>query len=153
MKKEEALQIAPERSKLLCEYITQILMDKETVNGKISIDSYKINNEKMLTFEITVPKRGFERHFNTGITTQQVDILTEQILNDLIDNFMLSETMECSRYYSVKGGYGININGINIINNIESLVNINFRCRWFKFSEKVDNYNLRLYEYINKQEN
>ena len=33
MKKEEALQLAPLRSKLLCEYITQILKDEEQVTG------------------------------------------------------------------------------------------------------------------------
>ena len=108
MKKEEALKIAPERSKLLCEYIMQILSNNEGINGEIRIDSAKINNERMLTFDITVSKKDFERHFNTGITTQQVDVLTEQILNDLIDNFMESETIGCTRYYSMSGGYGMN---------------------------------------------
>lgn len=153
MKKEEALQIAPERSRLLCEYITQLLSDDKKVNGEIKIDSTKIDNERMLTFDIMVPSRGFEKHLNTGITTQQVDVLTEQIFNDLIDNFMESETMGCTKYYSIRGRYGMNMDGVNAMNSIGSQININFICRGDKFSEQVENYNLRLNEYINQQEN
>lgn len=65
MKKVEAMQIAPERSKLLCEYIIQILSDKEKITGEIRIDSAKINNERMLTFDIFIPNNGYERYFNT----------------------------------------------------------------------------------------
>ena len=103
MKKEETLKIVPERSRVLCEYIMQILSDNEIVNGEIRIGSTKINNEKMLTFDINVPSRGFEKYINTGVTIQQVDILTEQIFNDLIDNFMESEIMGCTKYYSMRG--------------------------------------------------
>ena len=141
-----------ERSKLLCEYIIQILSGNEKVSGEIKIDSAKINNERMLTFDITVPSKGFERHLNTGITIQQVDVLTEQILNDLIDNFVESETMDCTRYYSIRGGYGMNMNGVNAMNNIGSKIKINFVCQGDRFSKQVENYNSRLDEYINEQE-
>ena len=144
-------KIAPERSKLLCEYIMQILSNNEGINGEIRIDSAKINNERMLTFDITVSKKDFERHFNTGITTQQVDVLTEQILNDLIDNFMESETIGCTRYYSMSGGYGMNMKGVNIVNNIGSNIKINFVCRGDKFSEQIEIYNSRLNEYVSQQ--
>ena len=153
MKKEDAMQIAPERSKLLCEYITQILSDNEKVSGEIRIDSAKINNERMLTFDIFVPSRNFEKHLNTGITTQQVDVLTGQILNDLIDNFTESETMGCTRYYSIRGGYGMNMNGVDAMNNIGSRIRINFVCRGDKFDEQLQNYNEKLDEYANQQEN
>ena len=106
----------------------------------------------MLTFDITVSKKDFERHFNTGITTQQVDVLTEQILNDLIDNFMESETIGCTRYYSMSGGYGMNMKGVNIVNNIGSNIKINFVCRGDKFSEQIEIYNSRLNEYVSQQE-
>ena len=152
MKKEEALKIAPERSRLLCEYIIQILSYKEKVNGEIRIDSAKINNERVLTFVISVPSKDFEKYLTTGITTQQVDVLTEQILNDVIDNFMESEDMGCTRYYSIRGGYGMNRNGVNIMNSIGSKISINFVCRGDKFNEQVEKYNLRLNEYVMQQE-
>ena len=69
MKKVEAMELAPERSKLLCEYITQILSDNEKVNGEIKINSDKISNEYMITFDIIVPSKNFEKHLNNGITT------------------------------------------------------------------------------------
>lgn len=153
MKKEEAMQIAPERSRLLCEYIMQILSDSEKVNGRIRIDSVKINNERMLTFDIIVPSRNFEKHLNTGITTQQVNVLTEQIFNDLVDNFIESETIGCTKYYSIKGGFGMNMNGINVTNIIGSDIKIDFVYRGDKFGEQVENYNARLDEYIKQQEN
>ena len=153
MKKEEAIQIATERSKLLCEYITQILSDNEKVNGEIKIDSAKINNERMVTFDISVPSKNFEKHLNTGITTQQVDVLTGQILNDLIDNFIESETMGCTRYYTVRGGYGMNMDGVSAMNSIGSNIKINFVCRGNRFSEQVQNYNARLEAYVNQQLN
>lgn len=153
MKKVEALQIAPKKSRLLCEYIIQILSDNKTVNGEIRIDSFKTNNERMLTFDITAPSKGFEKHLNTGITTEQVNVLTEQIFNDLIDNFTESETMACSRYYSIKSGYGMSMNGVSVINSIGSRVDINFIRRGDKFNEQVENYNLRLNEYVKQQEN
>ena len=153
MKKEEAKQIAPERSKLLCEYITQILSDHEKVNGEIRIASTKINNERMLTFDIWVPSKNFERHFNTGITTQQVDVLTEQIFNDLLNYYMDSETIGCTRYFSIRGMYGMNMDGVIATNNIGSKIQINFVCRGNKFDEQVNHYNARLEEYANQQKN
>lgn len=153
MKKIEAIELAPERSKLLCEYITQILSDNEKVNGEIKINFAKINIEQMITFDITVPSKNFEKHLNTGIPTQQIDVLTEQILSDLLDTFLESETMGCTRYYSVRGGYGMNMDGINAMNNIGSSLKINFICRSDKFNEQVENYNGRIKEYVNRQEN
>ena len=153
MKKEEAKEIAPIRSMLLCEYISQILSDSEKVNGKIEIDSAKINNERMITFDIYVPNKNFEKHLNTGITTQQINVLTEQILNDLLANFMESETIGCSRYYMIRGGYGMNMNGINLINNLGSKIKINFVCCGDEFSEQVRNYNAQLDEYEKQQIN
>lgn len=153
MKKVEAMELAPERSKLLCEYITQILSDNERVNGEIKINFAKINNEHMITFDIIVPSKNFEKHLNTGITIQQIDVLTEQILNDLLNTSLESETMGCTRYYSIRGGYGMNMNGVNAMNTIGSKLKINFICRGDKFNEQVENYNQRINEYANRQEN
>lgn len=153
MKKEEALKIAPEKSKLLCDFIIQILSENEKINGEIRIDFDKINNEKMILFDINIPSKGINRHvINTGITTQQINVLTEQILADFIDNFLASEIMGCTRYYSIRGGYGMNMDGVNIANTIGSKIKINFVCRGDKFIEQIENYNSRINEYINEQE-
>lgn len=153
MKKEEAMQIAPEKSKLLCEYVIQILSDQKKINGEIKISSAKINNEWMITFNIYVPDRDFEKHLNTGITTQQIDVLTGQILNDLVDNFLKSENMGCTRYYTIRSGYGMNMNGINLVNTIGSKIKLNFIYRGDKFDKQIQNYNVRLDEYEKHQTN
>ncbi len=147
------MQIAPEISRVLCEYIIQILSSNEKVNGEIKINFAKINNERMITFDISVPSKNFEKHINTGITIQQADVLTGQILNDLIDNFIESETMGCTRYYTIRGGYGMNMDGVNAMNSIGSKIKINFVCRGDKFSEQVQDYNERLEEYVKQKSN
>lgn len=151
MKKAEALQLAPQRSTLICEYITQILSDTEKVNGEIKIDSAKINNERMITFDIYVPNSNFERHFNAGITTQQINVLTEQILNDLIAKFLESESIFLTKYYIIRGGYGVNMDGVILFNDIGSIIKLNFACQGNKFDEQIRNYNEKLDEYDKRQ--
>lgn len=152
MKKEEAITLAPERSRLICEYIQQFLSDNEKINGEIRIGSAKIDNQKMLTFDIGIPSKKFERHFSTGISVDHVDILTEQIFKDLTDNFLESPTIGCTKYYTIRGGYGMNMDGINAMNSIGSNIRINFAYRGQKFDEQVKEYNNKLDEYLNKQE-
>lgn len=152
MKKEEAMQIAPERSRLLCEYITQILSDEQIVQGKIRIHAIKVNNENVLAFDIIVPNRDFEKYnMNTEISIQQVNVLTGQILNDLLDYYLESETIGCTRYYSIRGGYGMNMDGVNITNIRGSNIKIDFVCRGDQFDDQVRHYNARIDEYVKQQ--
>ena len=97
--KIEAEKIAKERSKVIIEYIIQILTDPIKVNGIIEFDSAKINNLSMCTLNIYVPEKNFERHLNLGITTDHAHILHNQFLTDLIDEFLESETINISQYY------------------------------------------------------
>ena len=55
-----------------------------------------------------------------------MDVLTEQIFNDLTDNFLESETIGCTRYYVIRGGYGMDVNGVDVMNIIGSRIHINF---------------------------
>lgn len=148
MKKIEAMEIAPEKSKLLCEYINQILSDEQKINGEILINSAKIDGENMCTFDISVPNKDFERHLNTEITTQQIDVLTGQILEDLVENFMESETMGITRYYSVNYMMGPAMKGVSAINDKGSNITINFVCRGEQFNEQIKKYNSKLDEYV-----
>lgn len=88
MKKIEAQAIAPERSRLVIEYITKILSDIEKVNASMNFSSAKIDNQMMCTLDIYVPQRNFEKHLNLGITSDHSLVLYEQILNDFIDTFL-----------------------------------------------------------------
>ena len=45
MKKKEAQLLAPTKSNLIMEYITQILSDTDKINGNIEFNFAKINNQ------------------------------------------------------------------------------------------------------------
>ena len=145
MKKVEAQEIAIERSKLILEYITQILSESEKVSGSIEFSSAKIDNQKMCTVDIFV-SNGFERHFNLGITTDHDLVLYEQLLNDLLDSFLEHETMGVSRYYSIKSMQE-EFSGINAVNTIGSKIKINFKTTSPEFVDIISKYTKRIDEY------
>lgn len=126
MKKIEALQLAPQRSKLLIEYINQILSDEKQVNASVEIQYAKINKELMVTYEIYVPNRNFEKHLNTGITSQQENVLISQILDDLVINYLESDTIQISRFYSIRS-FSANFDGVSIQGLNGTKISINFR--------------------------
>lgn len=149
MKKEEAKQLAPKCAELLIQYIEQFLSDDKKVNGEILINSAKIDGKNVCTFDINIDEK--EEYLNTGITTDHCDILNEQILQKLIERFMESETMGVTKYYSIRGGYGMNMDGVNAVNRIGSSIKINFLCRGDLFSEQIKNYDNTLMKYTETQ--
>lgn len=143
MKKVEAMTIAPKRAELLIEYVNQILSDDKRVSGEIEISSANINNERMCTYEISVPSSNFEKHLTTGITLQQCDVLNGQILNSLVSSFAKEETIGITPYYSIKSMLPLK-SGINIINQIGSIVHISFLAQGKEFESQIEEYNNKL---------
>lgn len=125
-KKNEAQALASEKSKLVIEYIMQILSDSEKVNSTMNFYYAKIEVKKMCTLDIYVPKRNFEKHLNLGITGEHSLVLYEQILNDFIDIFLGHETIGITKYYSIKSMQGT-FSGVNVINSTGSEIKINFK--------------------------
>lgn len=143
MKKIEAQALAIEKSKLVIEYITQILSDKEIVNSKMNFSAAKIDGQKMCTLDIYVPEKNFEKHLNFGIITDHSMILYEQILNDFLDTFLENKTMGVTKYYSVKSMLE-NFSGVKIINLIGSKIMVNF---YYEFPDIISMYNEKYTEY------
>ena len=143
MKKIEAQALAIEKSKLIIEYITKILSDKEIVNCKMNFSSAKIDGQKMCTLDIYVPEKNFEKHLNLGITIDHSMILYEQILNTFLDSFLENETMGVTKYYSVKSMLE-NFSGVKIINLIGSKIMVNF---YYEFPDIISMYNEKYTEY------
>lgn len=143
MKKIEAQALAIEKAKLVIEYITQILSDKEIVNSKMNFSSAKIDGQKICTLDIYVPEKNFEKHLNLEITTDHSMILYEQILNDFLDTFLENETMGVTKYYSVKS-MSENFSGVKIINLIGSRIMVNF---YYEFPDIISMYNEKYTEY------
>ena len=143
MKKIEAQALAIEKSKLVIEYITQILSDKEILNSKMNFSSAKIDGQKICTLDIYVPEKNFEKHLNLGITIDHSMILYEQILNTFLDSFLENETMGVTKYYSVKS-MSENFSGVKIINLIGSRIMVNF---YYEFPDIISMYNEKYTEY------
>lgn len=145
MKKVEAQLLAPEKSKLCIEYITQILSDPEKLNANMN---FTVANKNMLALDIYVPKRNFERHLKLDITTDHSLVLYEQFLNDLLDAFLEHETMGVTRYYMIKFSIKGNFSGVSAVNSLGSRIDINFNCSGADFNEITSKYNKRIDDYL-----
>lgn len=152
MKKIEAQELAIERSKVIIEYITQILSDSEKVNASMEFTFDKIDNQNMLILNISVPKRDFKRSLNLGITTDHQLVLIEQLLNDLLDTFLAHETIGISRYYSLKS-MGENFSGIDATNVLGSRITINLNASGPDFMNLISEYKRRLEEFVTSMNN
>lgn len=154
MKKSEALQIVPQRVKVIIEYITSILEDDKKVYGKIEFNSTKINNENMCTMDIYVPESNFERHINLGITTNHCDILYKLLFDEFINQFLEHKYLGVTRHYTMQSIIGPNFDGVNAVNGITgSEIKINFLLFGPETYAITTNYNKRLDYYIEQQKN
>lgn len=84
MKKSEAQVLAPIKSNLIIEYITQILSDTDKVTGNIDFNFSKINNQMNCVLDIYVPEKDFEKHLNLEVKRDHYLVLYEQVLTDLL---------------------------------------------------------------------
>ena len=152
MKKLEAKALAPEKSKLVVEYITQILSDTEKVNSVMDFWHAKIDGQDMCTLNIYVPETNFEKHLNLGITLDHSLVLYEQILNDFLDTFLEHKTMGVTRYYSIKSMQN-NFSGVDAVNMNGSRIKINFNTTNPDFMNIVSEYTRRYNEFAETLKN
>lgn len=151
MKKDEALLLAPQRTKLIIEYIEKILSDNNII-GDMKFSAYKIDNQMMCTLSIFVPEKDFEKHINLGIIADHCDILYAQLFKDLLKTFLEHETIGISRYFEIKYFDGENFTGITA-NSENSKLRINFIYTGQKFNEIVDEYNESINIYVGQLNN
>ncbi len=138
MKKNEAQMLAPSKSNLIMEYITQILSDTDKLNGEIEFNFAKINNQNNCVLDIYVPMKNFEKHLNLEITSDHSLVLYEQVLTDLL-NFLYSDTMGVTKYYSIKS-MSEYFSGMVAFNSIGSKLKINFNTTNPDFMILIDSY-------------
>jgi hypothetical protein len=147
MKKNEAQSLAPAKSNLIMEYITQILSDTDKISGKIEFNFAKINSQMTCVLDIYIPIKNFEEHLNLEITSDHCLVLYEQVLDDLL-NFLPSETMGVTKYYSIKS-MSEYFSGVVALNKIGSELRINFNTTSPDFMILIDKY-LEKYDEISK---
>lgn len=150
MKKIEAQELALERSKLVIEYITQILSDSDKVIGNMMFEHAKIDGKNMCTLDIYVPTKNFEKHLNLGITVDHELVLFEQILNDFLDTFLDNETIGITNFYSIRSMLE-SFDGVDAVNLNESRIKIDFNNSNKDFMELVKKYQIRYDDFVNKQ--
>lgn len=145
MKKLEAKELAPAKSNLIMEYITQILSDTDKLNGNIEFNFAKIDNQMNCVLDIYVPTKKFEKHLNLEITSDHCLVLYEQVLNDLLE-FLPNDTIGVTKYFSIKS-MSEYFSGVVALNNIGSELKINFNTTIPDFMILIDNY-LKKYDEI-----
>lgn len=139
--------LAPAKSNLIMEYITQILLDTNKLNGNIEFNFAKIDNQMNCVLDIYIPTKDFEKHLNLEITSDHCLVLYEQALNDLL-KFLPSETIGVTKYFSIKS-MSEYFSGVVALNNIGSELKINFNTTNPDFMVLIDNY-LKKYDEVAK---
>lgn len=151
MKKNEAQVLAPTKSNLILEYITQILSDTDKLNGDIEFNFAKINNQMNCVLDIYIPTKDFEKHLNLEITSDHCLVLYEQVLTDLL-KFLPSETIGITKYFSKKSMTEY-FSGVIALNNIGSELKINFNTTDPDFMNIISEYTRRYNEFAESLKN
>ena len=127
MKKQEAEALAIDKSRVMIEYLEQILSD-DNISGNMIFSSNKIDGEKekMCTVDIML-NNGKARHLKLGIPSIHSDVFTKQFTSDLVDRFAKDDTMGVSQFSEIKSMPPTSRRGMDAISiNEESYIVIEF---------------------------
>ena len=152
MKKVEAMILAPEKSKLIIDYIIEILSSLEKIEASMNFGVAKIDNQSTCVLDIYAQLINFEKHLNLEITSNHYLILYEQLLNDLLEVFLDHETIGVTKYYSIKS-MKENFSGINAVNSSGSRIKINLHGSGRDFMNLIDNYTEKYTDFENRIKN
>ncbi len=152
MKKQEAMELSIDRSRVMIEYLEQILNDNG-ISGNMTFRSSKVEGEgeKMCTVDIML-NNGTERHLNLGITSMHSDIFTKQFTSDLVDRFAKDDIMGVSPYFEIKSMPSMSRNGMDAISinketgKINNHIKIDFYYGGQNFNSIMEEYNKKLKE-------
>ncbi len=102
MKKQEAEVLAIDKSRVMIEYLEQILND-DNILGNMIFSSNKVDGEKekMCTVDIML-NNNTKRHLNLGIPSIHNDVFIKQFTSDLVDRFAKDDIMGVSPFFEIK---------------------------------------------------
>ena len=152
MKKQEAMGLAVDKSRVMIEYLEQILEDNNIL-GKMTFNSSKVDGEreKMCTVDIIL-NNGTERHLNLGIPSIHSDVFTKQFTNDLVDRFAKDNIMGVTHFFEIKSMPPISRRGMDAISineetgKINNYIKIDFYYGGQEFYSIMKEYNKKLKE-------
>ena len=158
MKKQEALGLAVDKSRVMIEYLEQILSDNN-ISGKMIFSSNKVDGEreKMCTVDIIL-NNGTERHLNLCIPSIHSDVFTKQFTNDLVDRFAKDNIMGVTLFFEIKSMPPISRRGMDAISineetgKINNHIKIDFYSIGQDFYSIMKEYNEKLKESQNEIE-
>ena len=152
MKKEEAEVLAIDKSRVMIEYLEQILSD-DNISGNMIFSSNKIDGEKekMCTVDIML-NNNTEKHLNLGIPSVHSDVFTKQFTTDLVDRFAKDDIMGVSPYFEIKSMPPISRSGMDAMSisketgKINNHIKIDFYYKGQDFDSLMEEYNKKLKE-------
>ena len=140
MKKQEAEVLAIDKSRVMIEYLEQILSD-DNISGNMIFSSNKVDGEKekMCTVDIML-NNGKARHLKLGIPSIHSDVFTKQFTSDLVNRFAKDDTMGVSPFFEIKSMPPTSRRGMDAISINEETGKINNHI-------KIDFYSIGQYFY------
>lgn len=152
MKKQDAEVLAIDKSRVMIEYLEQILND-DNILGNMIFSSNKIDGkkEKMCTVDIML-SNGKEKHLNLGIPSIHSDIFTKQFTSDLVERFAKDDTMGVSPFFEIKSMPPTSRRGMDAISidketgKINNHIKIDFYNKGENFDSIMKEYNEKLKE-------
>ena len=152
MKKQEAEILAIDKSRVIIEYLEQILND-DNISGNMIFSSNKVDGEKekMCTVDIML-NNGTEKHFNLGIPNIHSDVFTKQFTSDLVDRFAKDDMMGVSPFFEIKSMHPTSRRGMDAISineetgKINNHIKIDFYYKGQDFDSIMEEYNKKLKE-------
>ena len=149
MKKQDAEVLAIDKSRVMIEYLEQILND-DNILGNMIFSSNKIDGkkEKMCTVDIML-SNGKEKHLNLGIPSIHSDIFTKQFTSDLVERFAKDDTMGVSPFFEIKSMPPTSRRGMDAISIDKETGKINNHIK-LDFYNKGENFDSIMKEYNEK---
>ena len=152
MKKQEAEVLAIDKSRVMIEYLEQILSD-DNISGNMIFSSNKIDGEKekMCTVDIML-NNNTEKHLNLGIPSVNSNVFTKQFTTDLVDRFAKDDIMGVSPYFEIKSMPPISRSGMDAMSisketgKINNHIKIDFYYKGQDFDSIMEEYNKKLKE-------
>ncbi len=152
MKKQEAEVLAIDKSRVMIEYLEQILSD-DNISGNMIFSSNKIDGEKekMCTVDIML-NNNTEKHLNLGIPSVHSDVFTKQFTTDLVDRFAKDDIMGVSLFFEIKSMPPTSRRGMDAISinketgKINNHIKIDFYSVGQNFYSIMKEYNEKLKE-------
>ncbi len=146
MKKDEAVIVAKEKAKVMCDYLQLYLEDESINSGRVEF----VGDNSILSVDIFLNKgeKMQEFHYNLGMSVVYADMFIREVMDILADNFIPSEHVGVSPYFSIRGLPTTSRDGVFVYNTETKLkIDVNFWCHGKDYSKIMGEFNGKIDKY------